>query len=70
MQMLFNNSCIKITIDGLDITIHLPKFTIWSKEVGLKYKVLKKKKEVILIRENLKIKKCVLTQKVSILISN
>lgn len=70
MQILFENSCIKINIDELDITLHLPKFTIWSKEIGLKYKAHFLKKDVILIRENLKFKKCVLIQEVSILISN
>lgn len=38
MQILFANSFIKINIDKSDTNIHLPKFTIWSKEAVLKYK--------------------------------
>lgn len=46
MQILFDNSFIKINIDKFDANIHLPKFTIWSKEARLKYKAcLKKKKD-------------------------
>lgn len=73
MQILFDNSFIKINIDKFDANIHLPKFTIWSKEARLKYKAcLKKKKKTRqpLIRENLKSRESVLTKEESVLIGS